>query len=321
MVTTPDDGFRTTSGNPLDAFGAITLGEFNGSRGASDTLFSFVVQEAGVYAFRTVWFAGADGANLEWFTVKADGSKALVNDSANGGVKAYRALAAGTQPVIKSVSPTHVNVIARVASTNLVITIQDGTNPVNENSIVLKIDGEIVNTTKSRAGNLVTVTYNPTTLRMPYEAYNAELTFSNAAGNYTRTQEWTFRNLKNLILPTPVLTENFDSYTEGETEPVLPTRWIATNYTTTVTEGLDRDDLRSDYYKGWVVMTRERLEGLKARIFNLLPGQMVNGQEVTALSEGNMLYAESDVRGGNQILFIESKPFDLSNVTNVIMSF
>lgn len=63
------------------------------------------------------------------------------------------------------------------------------------------------------------------------------------------------------------------------------------------------------------------METLKSRAFNVQPGQTFNGEEVTTLSEGNILYIESDVRGGNQVGFITSKPFDFSSVTNVVMSF
>lgn len=320
MGVNSDDGFRTTAGNPLDVFQAIRLGEFDAGRGAADTLFSFVVQEAGVYAFRTLWEEGGGGANIEWFTLKADGSKVLVNDVANGGLKAYRAIQGGTQPYVKAVSPTHINRIVNQPSTNLTIVIADGSNAVDDQSITLKVDGVVVTPTRVRSGNTVTVTYNPTTLQIPYDAHTAELSFKSvAAGATTRVQPWTFRNLRNYVLPTPVLTENFDSYAEG----TIPTGWVETNFTTTGTAGFDLNDLNSDAYKGWIVVSRDLLSTLKSRIFNAAPGQTVNGVEVTVdnLSSGNLLYAESDVRGGNQVQFITSDPFNLSTVTNVVMSF
>jgi hypothetical protein len=318
MGVNSDDGFRTTAGNPQDVFQAIRLGEFDGGRGTADTIFSFVVQEAGVYAFRTLWQEGTEGANIEWFTVKEDGSKVLVNDTANGGVRAYRAIVGGTQPYVKTVSPTHINRIANQSSTSLTITIADGTNPLDDNSIVLKLNGEVIVPTKVRSGSTVTLTHTPTTLALPYEENTAEITFQNAAGTHTRAQQWKFRNLKNLVFPTPVITENFDSYEEG----TVPTDWVARNFTDTRTPGEDLDDLNSDSYKGWIVVSRDRLDALKGRIYaSVAPGQFVNGVEVTSMGEGNVLYAESDVRGGNQVLFITTKPFDLSTVTNVVLSF
>jgi hypothetical protein len=319
MGINSDDGFRTTAGNPLDVFGAILMGEFDSSRGAADTLFPIVVKEAGVYAFRTLYEEGNGGANIEWFTVKADGTKVLVNDTAKGGYKAYRALLGGTHPVIKSVSPQPVPRQVNQTSPTLSVVIADGTNPVKDNTIVLKVDGQEVTTTKTRSGSLVTVTYAPTTLQVPDQNHTAEITFAENSTSYTRTQDFTFRNLKNLVLPTPKVTENFDSYTEG----TVPTGWNAVNFTTPGDAGEDLDNLNSDTYKGWIVVSRDRLSGLKSRIFNVAPGQTLNGVEVTVddLSQGNLLYAESDVRGGDQVQFITSKPFNLSAITNVVMSF
>jgi hypothetical protein len=39
------------------------------------------------------------------------------------------------------------------------------------------------------------------------------------------------------------------------------------------------------------------------------------------MGSGNLLYAETDVRGGSQVQFIHTKPYDLSNVTNAAISF
>jgi hypothetical protein len=321
MGVNSDDGFRTTGGNPLDVFQAIRLGEFDAARGAADTTFSFVVQEAGVYAFRTVWEEGTSGANIEWFTVKPNGSKVLVNDVANGGLKAYRAVQGGTPPYIKAVSPAPINRLFNQPNANLVILIAPGTGGLDGPSTALKIDGVAVTpvTTVEAGTGIVTLTYNPTTLQIPSDEHTAELTIKGAAaGAVARVQQWKFRNLRNIVLPAAVLTEDFDSYEEGS----VPTGWVETNFTVTVNAGLDLDNLRSDTYKGWVVVSRDRLAGLKGRIFAAAPGQTVNGEEVTAdnISSGNILYAESDVRDG-EVQFITSKAFNLSTITNVVMSF
>jgi hypothetical protein len=52
--------------------------------------FQFVVRVAGVYPLRTLWQESVDAAHVEWFTVKADGTRVLLNDTANGGLRAYR---------------------------------------------------------------------------------------------------------------------------------------------------------------------------------------------------------------------------------------
>ncbi|MBE7499102.1 MAG: hypothetical protein HS113_02090 [Verrucomicrobiales bacterium] len=95
MGVNSDDGFRTQAGYLNNLADAMLLGQFDGGRAASDTLFRIYVQEAGVYPIRTIWQDGTGGASLEIFTIKADGTRVLLNDSANGGILTYRT---GTAP-------------------------------------------------------------------------------------------------------------------------------------------------------------------------------------------------------------------------------
>jgi len=98
MGVNSDDGFRSQAGYINVPADGLFLGEFDGGRGAADTIFKFVVQDAGIYPIRTIWQEGASDANIEIFTVKADGTKVLVNDTANGGFKSYRSGAAPNKP-------------------------------------------------------------------------------------------------------------------------------------------------------------------------------------------------------------------------------
>jgi hypothetical protein len=88
MGVNSDDGFQTTAGFLKDA--PLVLGGLNGGRGAGDTLFRFAVEEAGTYAFRTLYFEGGGDASVEWFIVNADGTRSLINDTANGGRRSYQ---------------------------------------------------------------------------------------------------------------------------------------------------------------------------------------------------------------------------------------
>ncbi len=92
-----------TAGDPLRASlgydASRRFGEFNDGRGATDTTFLIDVRDAGAYPFRLSWKEGGGGANLEWFTVLADGTKVLVNDAANAAsIKAY--LSVSAQPPV-----------------------------------------------------------------------------------------------------------------------------------------------------------------------------------------------------------------------------
>ena len=89
MVVNSDDGFEVSAGK-LDDRKLVILGEFDGGRGSADTEFLFKVDQAGVYLFRLLWFEGDGGANVEWFTVGANGARALVNGTQAGSLKSYR---------------------------------------------------------------------------------------------------------------------------------------------------------------------------------------------------------------------------------------
>jgi len=117
MAVNSDDGFQVTAGTANEPK-FLVLGEFDAGRGAADTVFYFNIQQAGVYFFRLLWFEGTGGASVEWFTIGADGSAALVGGTQPGAVKAYR-----TRTVAEPEVPEDANVESIVWSgSNLVIT-------------------------------------------------------------------------------------------------------------------------------------------------------------------------------------------------------
>lgn len=318
MGVNSDDGFETTAGAINDLFNAVPIGEFNGGRGAADSIFSVLVQEAGVYPFRTTWEEGGGGANIEWFTVNG-GKKVLINDRANGGVSAYRATTSTVNPGIQVTVPAPGTDAMNRPQRSLNIVLADGTNPVDEKTVTLMVDGKAVSPQVVREGNRVRVTYTPAGLQIPGVIHQASISFKDSTGAFTGNQQWQFRNLKNVVLPaTPVAIENFNSTQEGG----VPSGWTAVNFTSTHEEGEDLDNLRSDSYKGWIAVDRDRLETLKGRIFaGVAAGETLNGQPIPQLGEGNVLYAESDVRRADQVLFITTKSFDLSKVSKAVLAF
>lgn len=342
MGVNSDDGFRTKSGNPLDAFQSITLGEFSGGRGASDTTFSFVVQEAGFYAFRTVWEEGGGDANVEWFTVNPDGTKVLVNDVAHGGIAAYRATTTPLKPTVRSVSPGPAPRQLDGVSSTLVVELADGEGEqVDDASVVLKLDGKTLTTTKVRTGGILSLTYDPEGLQIPSEVHTGELSFKGTAGT-VRHEQWPFRNLKKLILPEPKILETFDDYPEDS----QPADWVAWNFT--ARNGLERNitDQKSASYEDWVLVDVSHISNIDGgNPYKINPGQFfeIGGNRVELqnanppsgvwpewLMSGNVLYAESDSRsngdsqGGpnkGQTQFITTKPYDLSAFKDVVITF
>jgi hypothetical protein len=81
---------------------AAVLGEFQGGRGASDSIFGVLVPEPGIYALRTTWKEGGGGANIEIFEVKPNGLRVLVNDPAEpDSLNAWRTVGGGGGATIR----------------------------------------------------------------------------------------------------------------------------------------------------------------------------------------------------------------------------
>lgn len=88
MTVNSDDGFQVSTGNATNPT-YLVLGEWNAGRGAADSEFYFQIEKPGVYFFRLLYFEGGGGASVEWFTFNAAGTRALVNGTQTGALKAY----------------------------------------------------------------------------------------------------------------------------------------------------------------------------------------------------------------------------------------
>ena len=66
-----------------------------------DVTVGFAVPAAGVYPLRLVAGQGSGAADLEWFSIKPDGTRILVNDTSKpDALLAFRARNAGAVPVL-----------------------------------------------------------------------------------------------------------------------------------------------------------------------------------------------------------------------------
>ncbi|MEW6155795.1 MAG: hypothetical protein AB1813_00070 [Verrucomicrobiota bacterium] len=200
MGVNSDDGFRTIVGkNPKDRWqvGGLVVGEFNGGRGASDTIFSLVVNQAGIYPFRTTWEEGGGGNNVEWFSIADDGTKILINDVNDPrSLKAYRQGPMTDRAYIASVRPGAGNGVIGVPGEPIKITIVDANTKVVDGTVKLKVNGAEVAATVSRSGNTTTVTYDPgggygirfntqTNVELSYDETTSPVTTRVVAFDYT----------------------------------------------------------------------------------------------------------------------------------------
>ena len=94
MGINSDDGFRVTAGlRPEET--ELEFDRYDGGRGVNQTepqnLFSFVVEKAGVYAFRLLWYQGTGDASVEWYTYnRTNGQAILLNADDANSVKAFQ---------------------------------------------------------------------------------------------------------------------------------------------------------------------------------------------------------------------------------------
>jgi hypothetical protein len=151
-----DDGFRFTFGRGLSDIFGITLGEFDGGRGASDSIFDVVAEADGLYPIRVLWWQGTGGINVEIFSVDLDtGEKILVNDPVNPlAIKAY--LAGTAKSYVRSAIPVPHQWGGAISETPIIVTIADGAAAVG--AITMTIDGSAAAPATSKDADITTLT-------------------------------------------------------------------------------------------------------------------------------------------------------------------
>jgi len=181
-----DDGFQVTMGPSTKDLLARGVGEFDGGRGASDSLFDIYVEEAGFYPTRLLYFEGGGGSSVEFFSV-VDGEKILINDRNNpNAIKAYNK--ALTRPYVSHFEPLSGTLADEVA-----FTITNGDTKVNRDSVQLSVDGALVIPPNVKVnGNDITTSFKNS---VPFAGgdHLAVLTYTeNSNPPVTRTVEYRF---------------------------------------------------------------------------------------------------------------------------------
>jgi hypothetical protein len=172
----------------------MPLGVFEGGRGAADTIFTFFVEQAGIYEFRTIWYEGGGGANIEWFVINPDGTRALVNGP--NGPRAFRTQTSPpTGAVVTSATPgSGATGVAPDLPISLQITDATGAT-VDPATVTLRVGGNAVTPVVNKTGNVTTVTLaGSTNLAAAGSVQNAELSFGSGGATETRTWSFTVAN-------------------------------------------------------------------------------------------------------------------------------
>lgn len=207
MGVASDDGFTVKGGQGFRDLFKPVAGVFEGGRGidGTGTRFNVYVEAPGVYAFRLLWQNGGGGAAVEWFTLKADGTPVLLNDTANGGLKTYRAVGSPSAPFVQIVQP-YPGSGGNSPIVPLEVWLKDGSVAVQDASIALSVNGTAGTPTVTRSGSTVKATLASAALLPGGSTNVAVLTYQAAGSGVTVTQTWSFVVERYATLPTSVVT-------------------------------------------------------------------------------------------------------------------
>ena len=145
-----DDGYKLASSAAPNA-STVPLAFHNG--GPADETVDVVVTQAGVYAFRLVWYERGGGAHVEWFTVnQATGEKILVN--ATGGIAAYTS-AIAAPPVQLLASPSLDGTFANAANATVDLGTKTITAPLSGDAAFYRVSGGTPTSIQLTGGTVV----------------------------------------------------------------------------------------------------------------------------------------------------------------------
>lgn len=327
IVTT----FASGPGNPKDWVGIYREGQTPGE--IDSTIWNYVDgtrNGAVAVSDGSITFTGgltAPGRYVAYLLLN-DGYTALASESFTV------AAPTGIKPRVLSLRPaagatgTSPKIIFDASITN-------GSTAVLTSSIVLKIDGQAVVPVIAGANGLTTVRYTNSSLSVPLSVHTYELSFTDngsPASEVTASGSFTVAQHENIVLPAPIVFENFDATPEG----LLPAGWIAKSYSEVQNSDLDLGNLDSASFANWLVLDVARFNQPFVtysnpeaptddyrRVLTSNPINVLNGDIVTgALASGRMLFADSGYRNGqSQVLYVTTPDFDLTGKADVNVVF
>jgi hypothetical protein len=214
-------------------------------------------------------------------------------------------------------------------------TVLPGSGEVTAATVELKLNGTAVVPTVEVQADRSIVRYTAPTLLPAGSAQVLTLIAGNTAGlKVTNETAYTVGAYTNLVLPAPIHLETFDAVAEGG----LPAGWTGRTYSDSNNEEVDFGNLDSAAYKTWTVVESSRFEGTfiaysnpntpagegsdYQRVLNVGSRIVANGALVSRLATGRFLFGNSGYRTGrNQVLFLETRDYDLTGKTNVYLAF
>ncbi len=204
-----DDCFKvTTWHNPRDRF-ALTLGQFNGTRGMTETRVILLnIPEPGIYPFRCLWANATGATGWEWYLFDKDGNRNLINDATNSVAVAYRE--GPLRPYVASVFP-NIGAANVSPATDVIVEFVDETVAVDGDSIQLTVnDGATTGTqTVTKSGNKTTARFTPASPLALGSTNTVRLVYSDLGNpSLTVTNSWSFVTTTALISPIAAVPAN-----------------------------------------------------------------------------------------------------------------
>ena len=208
-----------------------------------------------------------------------------------------------------------------------------GDSVIDSNSISVLLDGITLSADITDTGTNFIFSANPTNVLVPFSLHTISVIYSDNVAGLT-TNSWTFSvfGYQNVTLPPPIYFESFDEVPEGG----IPTGWTVTNWSDSIDPGLNLDDVNSDSYLNWVTIGQAHyatvyyfLDDYISPGFpevagnrrQMIPPIVENGVFLTNLCSGNLMVAESDQRGGNQVQVMFTKDYNFTGMSNIYVSF
>lgn len=211
--------------------------------------------------------------------------------------------------------------------------VRNGTQKMATNTVTLTLDGAAVAPAVAPQGDATFITYTNPSALAPNSIHVFVLRYSDDAGRpnwFTNQTSFATTTYTNIILPSPIYFEDFDSTAEGK----LPAGWTSISFSDATDENYDLQDLNSKSYADWVVVSRNRFTNSflsydshqstddYQRVLTVNPLNIVDGKLVRDLASGNFIFADSGYRSGaNQYLILLTPDFDLRGKTNVHLSY
>jgi hypothetical protein len=327
--------FQNGPGNPLDWIGIYLEGQTPGG-GPTSTLWSYVdgTQDGntGLTEGAVTFANGLTAAgNYVVFFLMDDGYDVLASEP-------FTVTApAATPPRVVSVVPAP-NAANQPPNAGYVATLRNGSTQVVPGSVVLTVDGAAVAPQLTQQDDVVTVAYTPAGLWPTASTHTFRLEFADnatPANQFTNEVTFSVAAYRNLVLPTPLYFEDFDSTPEGE----LPAGWTSVSYTEVQNADLDLGNLDSASFAHWIVVAAERFTGSFVtysnpdnpeawetdyqRVLSVNPLNVLNGQVYDQpLASGRFVIGNSGYRlGQSQVLYLFTPDYSLTGRTDVHLAF